>query len=124
VCRIHYVKSALSPANFDAVVKQNRLDCSWVHMLASKLDLLEHPSFDSYQYPEVPPLNKTSIRDPVFNDILTEFRTLAALHDEAVRDTWTTEAIEGSVLNKLVGLYLLAFALAVRFAKVHGELML
>jgi hypothetical protein len=122
VCQFHYVKSSWSPSNFDEVNRQNDLDCAWVHQVDAQLSELERPNFEQFLYPSMPSLKKGKFRDPQVADIAKKRIALEKLHEQAVIYARTAEFAGQGLGDKRGGPYLLAIALAIRFAKVHAEL--
>ncbi|HEY0393710.1 MAG TPA: hypothetical protein VGD01_04380 [Candidatus Elarobacter sp.] len=123
-CGIHYTKTKDSPSDFDDLVKQQRYDCDWARQAAALLSSIERPNFEDYRVAERPPLKKAYQQRSNVQDILGKWESLATLHERAVKYSRVAESAEAASDNKRNALYLLAFALAIRFVKVHGELML
>jgi hypothetical protein len=124
VCTLHYVKSPASPPDFDAAERQRRFDCEWARRVKSQITALDRPDFEEYRFPEMPSLRKEPHEASMVDYLLRVRKRLEVLHEEAVDYSRVSQYVERESGGKKGGVYLLAAALAVRFGKVHGELVL
>jgi hypothetical protein len=124
ICRLRFVKSQWSPRNFDALVQQQSADCVWARKVAAQVRSFDSATFDDLEFPTMPALPNAPIHDAAIENIFEERKALEIAHAQVVRSGWVGQNVERNADRRRIALYLLAFALAVRFAKVHGELSL
>jgi hypothetical protein len=126
-CDTQFKKTKYSPANFNQIVAQEHQACAWIIRIQPAVqniteDIDRAPSDDAHDAA----LLAASPRVPEFADTVNEVNTMIKelqLEDRMVdRLRAASEESGWSLVLKSFSPYLLAFAIAIRFAKVTGEL--
>lgn len=118
-----YTKTENSPPDFDETQKEYDKACNWLHEVANilgKIDLNKFPEIKMSDFPEVnfnyPILNITS---DGFRRSISEYSKQRQKYFDT-KETSLNNGWEDSLIYFFP--FLLCFALAIRFAKVSGEI--